>query len=187
MRNKLGEPVTDDDRSLSTPAAGAPLMPTNCPGHDHTGTQVIVGYAPGAFDLFHIGHLSLLQRARQHCDRLVVGVATDELVERMKGRPPLVPYVDRLEIVRSIRDVDLAVAETSTDKTIAWRLHKYDLLFKGSDWENSANGHELEAAIAQVGADIVYLAYTEHVSSTLLRGVIDRLVGPPPDAITTSS
>jgi glycerol-3-phosphate cytidylyltransferase len=134
-----------------------------------------VGYAPGAYDLFHVGHLSLFSRARQHCDRLVVGVATDELVEQVKGRRPIVPYFDRLEIVRSIRLVDLAMAETSTDKSVAWRIHKYDILFKGSDWEQSVHGEKLEAEIAAVGAEVVYLGYTEHVSSTLLRASIEHL------------
>ena len=134
----------------------------------------ITGYAPGAWDLFHIGHLSLLTRARQHCDRLVVGVATDELVERVKGRSPVVPHLERLEIVRALRVVDLAAADTSADKRVAWRLHRYDVLFKGSDWQQSARGERLEADMATVGVEVRYLGYTEHVSSSRIRSAIEQ-------------
>ncbi|HET6634282.1 MAG TPA: adenylyltransferase/cytidyltransferase family protein [Streptomyces sp.] len=134
-----------------------------------------VGYAPGAYDLFHIGHLNLLRHARDRCDHLVAGVVSDEMAERAKGRPPVVPLIERLEIVRSVRFVDAAFVETVPDKLETWQQIRFDVLFKGDDWRGTAKGDALEAKFAAVGVEIVYFPYTVHTSSTQLRRALDAL------------
>jgi glycerol-3-phosphate cytidylyltransferase len=134
-----------------------------------------VGYAPGVYDLFHIGHLNILRHARSRCDRLVAGVVSDELATLAKGRRPVVPLVERLEIVRSIRYVDDAFVETVPDKVAAWRRLRFDVLFKGDDWRGTPKGDRLERDLGAVGVEIVYLPYTVHTSSTQLRGALAAL------------
>ena len=115
----------------------------------------IVGYASGVYDLFHVGHLNLLRSASQHCDRLIVGVASDEYVMDLKGITPVVPCEERAEIVSHLRFVD-------------------DVIFKGDDWRGSAKGDRLEAEMASVGARVEYFPYTLHTSSTRLRSYIEQ-------------
>ncbi len=140
-----------------------------------------VGYAPGAYDLFHIGHLNILRHARAQCDYLVAGVVSDEMAERAKGRRPMIPLVERLEIVRSIRYVDAAFVETVPDKLETWKQVRFDVLFKGDDWRGGTpkGGDRLERDFATVGVDVVYFPYTVHTSSTQLRRAIDVLNTPP--------
>ena len=135
-----------------------------------------VGYVPGVYDMFHIGHLNVLRNARLHCDHLIAGVVSDEMAAVAKGREPIVPLVERLEIVRSVRYVDEAVAETVADKVEMWRRFKFDVLIKGDDWRNTPKGRALEERMAEVGVEVIYLPYTAHTSSSLLRRV---LVGFP--------
>lgn len=137
-----------------------------------------VGYAPGAYDLFHVGHLNLLRHARSRCDYLVAGVVSDGMAERAKGRPPVVPLVERLEIVRSIRFVDAAFVETVPDKLETWQQIRFDVLFKGDDWRGTPKGERLEADFRTVGVEVVYFPYTVHTSSTQLRRALDVLAGP---------
>lgn len=132
--------------------------------------HAVVGYVPGAWDMFHIGHLVILQRARAACDRLVVGVATDEYLTQSKGRAPVVPFEERMQVVSSMRLVDDAVPDVSADKRIAWDRVRFDVLFKGDDWKATPKGDRLADHMAQVGARLVYLPYTEGTSSTVLRG-----------------
>ncbi|MDT0444228.1 adenylyltransferase/cytidyltransferase family protein [Streptomyces johnsoniae] len=134
-----------------------------------------VGYAPGVYDLFHVGHLNILRHARSRCDYLVAGVVSDEMALLAKGRAPVIPLVERLEIVRSIRYVDAAFVETVPDKVETWQQVRFDVLFKGDDWRGTAKGDRLERDFAAVGVDIVYFPYTVHTSSTQLRGVLDTL------------
>jgi glycerol-3-phosphate cytidylyltransferase len=129
----------------------------------------VIGYAPGAFDLFHVGHLNLLRLAKAHCDVLVAGVVSDEICVRTKGTRPLIPLEERLEIVRSIDIVDAVHAETTADRRDAWRAIGFQRIFKGSDWEGSEKGTALERLLAPMGVEVVYLPYTMHTSSTLLR------------------
>jgi glycerol-3-phosphate cytidylyltransferase len=139
-----------------------------------------VGYAPGAYDLFHIGHLNILRHARSRCDYLVAGVVSDEMAERAKGRRPMIPLVERLEIVRSVKYVDAAFVETVPDKVETWRQVRFDVLFKGDDWRGTAKGEKLERDFAEVGVEIVYFPYTVHTSSTQLRRALDILAKPEP-------
>jgi len=135
----------------------------------------LVGYAPGVYDLFHIGHLNILRQARQQCDYLVAGVTSDETVSR-KGYPPVVPLVERLEIIRSIRYVDAAVVETEPDnRRVAWEHVRFDIRFKGDDWRGTSRGRKLEEDCRSVGAKVVYFPYTMHTSSTQLRRALDAL------------
>jgi glycerol-3-phosphate cytidylyltransferase len=140
-----------------------------------------IGYAPGVYDLFHIGHLKLLARAREHCDYLVAGVVSDELAAGVKGRAPVVPLEERLEIVRNIRCVDEAVAEVLPEKLDTWREVRFDMIFKGDDWKGTPKGDKLERDFASVGVEVVYLPYTAHTSSTVLRRALDALLVGTPD------
>ncbi len=124
--------------------------------------------------MLHIGHLNILRAARSRCDRLVVGVATDESLQRMKGRPPVIPLRERCDLLASLRFVDAVVVDLDQDKRLAWRLQPFDVLFKGDDWKGTAKGARLEAELAEVGAKVVYLPYTPSTSSTMLRRFLSK-------------
>ncbi|WP_216206176.1 adenylyltransferase/cytidyltransferase family protein [Amycolatopsis aidingensis] len=134
--------------------------------------MTVVGYAPGAYDMFHIGHLNILRRASQECDRLVAGVVSDEVVLKAKGKLPIIPFDERLEIVRSVRFVHEAVPDLHLDKFDSWLHIGFDVLFKGDDWRGTERAERLEAALGEVGARVVYFPYTMHTSSTALRKLI---------------
>jgi glycerol-3-phosphate cytidylyltransferase len=134
----------------------------------------VVGYAPGVYDLFHIGHLNVLRNARQFCDHLIAGVLTDEMAQRGKGNVPIVPEDERLAIVGSIRFVDEAVAEDVPHKMEMWDRLKFDVVIKGDDWKGTDRGDKLESDFAAVGVRVAYLPYTKHTSSTMLRQVLRR-------------
>lgn len=122
--------------------------------------------------MFHQGHLNILRAARERCDRLVVGVTSDEALIRMKGRAPVIPLKERCDLVSSLRFVDAVVVDLDQDKRLAWRLQPFDVLFKGDDWKDTPKGAKLEAEMAEVGARVVYLPYTPSTSSTKLRRFI---------------
>lgn len=127
------------------------------------------GYVPGAWDMFHVGHLNLLRRARTHCGELVVGVVSDEALFEMKGKYPIVPLEERMEIVAAIGIVDSVVVDFSLNKLEVWQRVQFDVLFKGDDWQGTAKGRRLESDMAKVGARVHYFPYTEQTSSTELR------------------
>ena len=137
-----------------------------------------VGYAAGAFDLFHIGHLNILKHAKSDCDYLIAGVVSDEMLELTKGIAPVVPLAERLEIVRSIKHVDEAVAEVLPDKLDTWRELRFDVFFKGDDWRGTPKGRRLEREFAEVGVEVVYFPYTVTTSSTALRRALEALTNP---------
>lgn len=132
----------------------------------------LVGYVPGVYDLFHIGHLNALRQARARCDVLVAGVVSDEVCEQVKGLRPFVPLEERLAIVDAIGIVDATYAELTTDKLDAWHEVGFRRIFKGDDWRDTPRGRELEQRVATVGVEVVYFPYTAHTSSTQLRRVI---------------
>jgi glycerol-3-phosphate cytidylyltransferase len=135
--------------------------------------RALKGYVPGAYDVFHVGHLTILRRARTYCDELVVGVVTDEVLERTKGRKPVVPLDERMEIVSSLGIVDTVVADDcGPDKTSMWQRLHFDILFKGDDWQHTAKGDQLEATMSGLGVRICYFPYTRQTSSTLLRAAL---------------
>lgn len=136
------------------------------------GTDKVVGYAPGVYDLFHVGHLNVLRQAKERCDFLIAGVVSDAMAEQAKGRRPVVPLNERLEIVRHIDYVDDVHAEMVPDKLETWRAVGFDVFFKGDDWRGTPKGKALEERFAAVGVRVVYFPYTVHTSSTMLRGVL---------------
>jgi glycerol-3-phosphate cytidylyltransferase len=136
-------------------------------------TVTRIGYAAGAFDLFHVGHLNILKHAKSQCDFLIAGVVSDEMLQVGKGITPVIPLAERLEIVRNIRYVDDAVAETVPDKLDVWRELKFDVFFKGDDWRGTEKGEKLEREFAAVGVEVVYFPYTITTSSTALRHALD--------------
>ena len=128
---------------------------------------MIIGYTTGVYDLFHIGHLILLRNAKAMCDKLVVGISTDDLVS-YKFKKAVIPFSERMEIVRSIRYVDAVIPQDSMDKFDAWKKLKFDLMFVGDDWYHTKKWEQMEKEFAQVGVRIVYFPYTKGTSSTLL-------------------
>jgi len=135
-----------------------------------------VGYTTGVFDMFHIGHLNILRRAKEQCDYLIVGVSTDELVVSYKHKKPIIPYNERKAIVESIKYVDKVVPQINMNKMGAWEEYKFDVMFVGSDWKGTDKWNEYERQFRTVGVDIVYLPYTHGTSSTQLRELLDRMI-----------
>lgn len=142
-------------------------------------TTLRIGYAAGAFDLFHIGHLNLLKHARSACDYLIAGVVSDEMLTRNKGVTPVISEGERLEIVSQIKYVDRAVIESVPDKLDVWRELRFDIFFKGDDWRGTEKGRRLEERFAAVGVDVVYFPYTATTSSTKLRAALTQMSARP--------
>ena len=134
-----------------------------------------IGYTTGVFDMFHIGHLNILKRSKEQCDYLIVGVSTDEVVKSYKNKTPIIPFEERIAIVRELKCVDLAVPQTSMNKMEAWEKYHFDALFHGSDWKGSNMYNKLIEEFSTVGVDVVFLPHTENVSSTLLSEVLYKL------------
>jgi glycerol-3-phosphate cytidylyltransferase len=134
----------------------------------------IVGYVPGVFDLFHVGHLNMLRQARSRCDVLVAGVVSDEMCELGKGIRPTVPLEERVAIVDAIGIVDATYVEVTLDKRDSWREVGFHRLFKGDDWKGTAKGDRLEQQMAEVGVEVVYFPYSLQTSSTALRKHLAR-------------
>lgn len=134
-----------------------------------------IGYTTGVFDMFHIGHLNILRRAKEHCDYLIVGVTTDELVG-YKNKKAIIPHSERMVIVESIKYVDRVVAQANMNKMEAWNKYKFDVMFVGSDWKGTDKWNEFERQFSAVGVDIVYFPYTQGTSSTQLRGVLNKIM-----------
>lgn len=128
-----------------------------------------IGYVPGGWDIFHVGHLNLLMQARGLCEKLVIGVVTDEELTAMKGAPPVVPLSERVLVLDSLDLVDQVVIDTSRDKRLIWLSVHFDLLIKGSDWQGTPKGNRLEYQMASIGVRVHYLPYTTHISSRQLR------------------
>ena len=142
---------------------------------------MIIGYTAGVFDLFHIGHLNLLRNAKGMCDRLIVGVTTDELVT-YKGKASVIPFSDRIEIIRSLRCVDAVVAQDNMDKLAMCKKLKANVMFVGDDWYKSEKWQEYEQQFAEAGIDIVYFPYTKNVSSTQISKALKHLRKADEDA-----
>lgn len=133
-----------------------------------------IGYVPGVYDLFHIGHLNVLRNARQFCDYLIAGVVSDEVAQRNKGIVPVVPIDERLAIVAGCRYVDEAVVEDTTHKLDMWERLRFHVIVKGDDWRGTDRGDKLESDFAAVGVDVAYVPYTQQTSSTMLRRLLAR-------------
>ena len=130
---------------------------------------MIIGYTTGVYDMFHVGHLNILKRAKEQCDYLIVGVSTDELVQHDKNKTPIIPFIDRCKIVEAIIYVDKVLPQENKNKFEAWEKYKFDKMFVGSDWEGSAIWKKFEEEFEPVGVKIVYLDHTDGISSSILR------------------
>ena len=135
---------------------------------------MVIGYTSGVYDLFHIGHLNLLRNAKGMCDKLVVGVTTDELVS-YKLKKAVIPHNERMEIVRSNQYVDSVVPQEDMDKFEMWKKLKFDVMFVGDDWYNSDKWEDLEKKFKEVGVRIIFFPYTKGTSSTLLSATLKKL------------
>ena len=135
--------------------------------------MTVIGYVPGAYDMFHVGHLRILQRSAERCDVLIAGVVDGAAARAMKGSEPVVSLEERLEIVRAVACVHDAVVDHSESKLEAHRRVGFHALFKGDDWRGTEKGDRLERELETVGATVFYLPYTAETSSTLLRGRIE--------------
>ena len=138
---------------------------------------MIIGYTTGVFDMFHIGHLNILRRAKEQCDYLIVGVSTDELVQKDKNKTPVIPYSERSAIVEAIKYVDKVVPQEDKNKFGAWEKYKFDVMFVGSDWKGTPQWEGFEKQFAPVGVKIVYLQHTDGISSTQLTDFIKNKLG----------
>lgn len=126
---------------------------------------MIVGYTTGVFDMFHIGHLNILKRAKEQCDFLIVGVSTDEVVKSYKHHLPIIPFEQRIAIIEAIKYVDKAVPQTTMDKMVAWRSLHFDVLFHGSEWKGTELYDNYEQQFKDVGVKVVFLPHTDGISS----------------------
>lgn len=135
-----------------------------------------IGYTTGVFDLFHIGHLNLLKNAKGMCDKLVVGVSIDELVE-YKGKRALIPFEDRIEIVRACKYVDAAIPQYDMDKLAVCKRLGATMLFVGDDWYGSGKWKDYEKELNSNGIKIVYFPYTKGISSTKITETLEKSRG----------
>ena len=119
--------------------------------------QKVIGYTTGVYDMFHIGHLNILKRAKEQCDYLIVGVSTDELVEHDKNKTPIIPFKDRMKIVEAIRYVDKVVPQFDKNKLAAWEKYKFHKMFVGSDWKGTETWKKFELQFKPLGVEIIYL------------------------------
>ena len=132
----------------------------------------IIGYTTGVFDMFHIGHLNILKRAKMYCDYLIVGVSSDKLVRKEKNKTPVINQDERIEIVESIRYVDKVVPQFDKNKMAAFEVFKFDKMFVGSDWRGTDVWNKFELDFSKIGVEIIYLDYTEGISSTVLTNFV---------------
>lgn len=135
-----------------------------------------IGYTTGVFDLFHIGHLNILQKAKEQCEYLIVGVSTDELVKNYKNKTPVIPFEERKRIVEAIRYVDEVVPQVSRDKMEAYEKIKFDVMFVGDDWKGKPLFVEVEKKLKEKGVNVVYFPYTQGTSSTILTKVLKEML-----------
>lgn len=136
--------------------------------------KIVVGYTSGVYDLFHIGHLNLLKNAKGLCDKLIVGVTSDELVA-YKDKKAVIPHQERMEIVRNIRHVDAVVPQNDMDKFKMWERLKFDVMFVGDDWFETDKWKELDLKFKEVGVKIIYFPYTQGTSSTLINQTLKNI------------
>lgn len=130
---------------------------------------MIIGYTTGVFDMFHIGHLNILKRAKEQCDFLIVGVSTDDLVQKAKNKIPIIPFNERCSIVEAIRFVDKVVPQVNKNKLTAWHKLHFDKMFVGSDWQGTQLWRKFEEEFTPLGVEIIYIPHTDGISSSILR------------------
>lgn len=128
-----------------------------------------IGYTDGVYDLFHVGHLNMIQTAKQSCEYLIVGVHGDSVVEEYKHHTPIINENDRRRIIESIKGVDRAEINRFRDKLKLWELYHFDVIFIGDDWKGTERWNQFEKILAQVNVDVVYVPYTKGISTTEIR------------------
>jgi glycerol-3-phosphate cytidylyltransferase len=135
---------------------------------------MIIGYTSGVFDLFHIGHLNILKKAASQCDKLIVGVTSDEFAMKYKNKKPVVPFKERFEIIKSIKYVDEVFIQNNHDKFKQWEILKFNVMFVGNDWKNTKKWNGFEEEFSKVNVKIIYFERTPTTSSTQLRKKINN-------------
>jgi choline-phosphate cytidylyltransferase/glycerol-3-phosphate cytidylyltransferase len=135
---------------------------------------MVIGYTSGVYDLFHIGHVNILRNAKSMCDRLIVGVTTDNLVS-YKNKKSVIPFEERIEIVRACRYVDLAVPQETMDKMDAYFRYKFNIMFVGDDWYKTEKWQTFDNEFSKLNVDIMYFPYTKTTSSTIINSTLDAL------------
>ena len=130
-----------------------------------------IGFTSGVFDLFHVGHLNILQKSKSLCDKLVVGVTTDELVS-YKNKKSVIPFEERIKIISSIKYVDEAIVQKDLDKFSTWQKVKFNVMFVGDDWKGKPSWDKYEKQFKAVDVDIIYFPYTKGTSSTLINEIL---------------
>lgn len=133
-----------------------------------------IGFTSGVFDMFHIGHLNILRRAKEQCDYLIVAVSTDEVVQAYKHKTPIIPFEQRMAIVGSLKCVDEVVPQTTMDKLEMWRMKYFDVMFHGDEWKGTKLYDHYEEEFGKIGVRIVYLPHTDGISSSMLREIIGK-------------
>lgn len=133
-----------------------------------------VGYTQGVFDMFHVGHLNLLKKAKERCDFLIVGVNSDELVETYKHKCPMINENQRKQIVEAIKYVDKCAIVDTLDKEIAWENFKFDAIFIGDDWKGNERWVKTEKLLSLHNVKVIYLEYTKGISSTILKEKLEK-------------
>lgn len=128
-----------------------------------------IGFTDGVYDMFHVGHLNMIRSAKEHCDYLIVGVHSDEIVEGYKHRKTIINEHDRREIVGAIKEVDKAVINYTRDKIELWKKYRFDVIFIGDDWKGTERWNNFEKVLAEVGVSVEYIPYTQGISTTQLR------------------
>ena len=134
-----------------------------------------IGYTTGVFDMFHVGHLNILRRAKEQCDYLIVGVSTDELVKNYKNKTPIIPFEERKVILEAIKYVDKVVPQENRDKYSKNKKYEFNVMFVGDDWKGNSLFEEVEKKFKEVGVEVVYFPYTKGTSSTILKEKLEKI------------
>ena len=136
-----------------------------------------IGYTQGVYDMFHVGHLNLINNAKQYCEYLIVGINTDALVQEYKHKQPVINQEERRYIVENVRAVDEVVIVETLDKVAMWNKLHFDAVFIGDDWKGNPRWEATKVELEKYGVDVVFLPHTEGVSSTMLRDEKEQVVG----------
>ena len=131
-----------------------------------------IGYTQGVYDLFHVGHLNLLNNAKKRCEYLIVGINSDSLVETYKNKKPVINEKDRAAIVSNLKCVDKVVIVNTLDKLEIYKTLKFDVVFIGSDWKGNQRWMDTEEQLKKVHSKVIYLNYTNGISSTIIKNKI---------------